>query len=211
MNVKNAAVYALLRLEDELPPIFLYHGIDHTREVIEAAKYFAALEDLSQYQTDILITAAAFHDLGYIDGAPGHEERSAQEARKVLCDFGYTRIDAEAVAELILATRLPCQPKNILEAVLCDADIAYLGGNDFYLHIAKFRAELSILGKDFPEQEWWEFQLKFLSGVRFHSPAARKCCARALQKRIQELKYYQSKLQETGNASYEKNLCKNRI
>ena len=38
----------------------------------------------------------------------------------------------EQICGMIMATKIPQSPKNYLEQILCDADLDYLGRDDFY-------------------------------------------------------------------------------
>ena len=56
---------------DELPEGIKYHDADHTlhptKGVVAAANRIAISENISEHDRELLITAAYFHDTGYID------------------------------------------------------------------------------------------------------------------------------------------------
>src|SRR3989338_10064542 len=100
--------YALHRLESELSPDLHYHGITHTRnDVVPAAETLADMEGMQGESLYLLLTAAWFHDLGYIEQPLHHELISARIAGEVLPGFGYTSEQVEIVRWAILATALP--------------------------------------------------------------------------------------------------------
>lgn len=54
-----------------------------------------------------------------------------QNARQYLPHFGYTGDEIEQVCDIIMATQMPQNPHNHLGQIICDADLDYLGRNDF--------------------------------------------------------------------------------
>jgi uncharacterized protein len=120
------------KLQKELPANLVYHSIDHVADVYQAAALLASHENLSKEETQLLLTAAQFHDAGFIVRAVGHEKESCRIAQQVLPDFDYTPEEIEQICNLIKATQLPQSPKNRLEEILADADLDYLGRNDYF-------------------------------------------------------------------------------
>ena len=53
-------------------------------------------------------------------------------AREILPAYGLTRDQIDTICGMIMATRIPQSPSNQLERILCDADLDYLGRDDFY-------------------------------------------------------------------------------
>ena len=45
--------------------------------------------------------------------------------------FGYTDNEIDKVCEIVMATKIPQTPNSHLAEILCDADLDYLGRNDF--------------------------------------------------------------------------------
>ena len=89
-NVEQARQYALNRLERELSPNLHYHGIVHTRDdVVPAAELLANLEGIKVESFYLLLTAAWFHDLGFVEKPANHEQISARIAAEILPGFGY--------------------------------------------------------------------------------------------------------------------------
>ena len=74
LNFQHAKQYALHRLERELSPNLLYHGIAHTRDdVVLAVKLLANMEGIHGDSLSLLLTAAWFHDLGFVEQPQYHE------------------------------------------------------------------------------------------------------------------------------------------
>lgn len=188
-NFEQARQYAEHRLESELSPNLTYHGIVHTREeVVPAAETLARREGIPEESISLLLTAAWFHDLGFLEGALNHEWVSARMAGEVLPGLGYSEGEVKIVRGAILATALPQSPKSLLEEILTDADLDTLGRENFMQRNADLRQELASLGKVFTEQEWYIDQLKFLENHRYFTASARAWRDRQKQLNIDELR-----------------------
>lgn len=169
-----AAAYALGRLESELSPALSYHGVDHTRaDVVPATKRLAADEGIEGTDLRNLVTAAWFHDIGFIEQRAGHEGVGARIASEVLPGFGYTDDDVTVVTGIIMATVLPQSPTTLLEQIMADADLDLLGRDDFLVLNGKLRGELAYFGETFTDEEWYRGQLGFVAGHTYFTAAAR--------------------------------------
>src|SRR6266536_2303068 len=91
----------------------------------------AGMEGVQGDALSLLLTAAWFHDLGFVEQPQYHELISARIAVQVLPGFGYTDEQVEIVRWAILATALPQAPQNVLEQILTDADLDVLGRDAF--------------------------------------------------------------------------------
>ena len=173
-NFNQARQYAEDRLQYELSPNLLYHGIAHTREeVVPAVETLAHMEGIKGQSLYLLLTAAWFHDLGFVEQPLYHELISARIAGQVLPSFGYTEENIEIVRWAILATALPQTPNNLLEEILVDADLDVLGRKDFMQRNGDLRRELAFLGKEFTDEQWYTSQLKFIEGHQYFTASAR--------------------------------------
>jgi uncharacterized protein len=173
-SFEQARQYAADRLERELSPHLLYHRIAHTRdEVVPAVETLANMEGIQGRQLCLLLTAAWFHDLGYVEQALYHELISARIVCEVLPGFGYTEAQVETVRWAILATALPQLPRNLFEEILVDADLDVLGRGNFMQRNGEFRRELAFLGNEFTDEEWYSRQLKFVEGHKYFTGSAR--------------------------------------
>ena len=173
-NFEQARQYALHRLEQELSPNRLYHGIAHTRDdVVPAVEKLAGMEGIHGDSLTLLLTAAWFHDLGFVEQPLHHELISARIAAQALPGFGYTDEQIEIVRWAILATALPQSPASLLEEILTDADLDVLGRDDFTRRNDNLRRELAFFGKEFPDEEWYSAQLKFVESHTYFTASAR--------------------------------------
>jgi len=169
----QARRYVVTRLEQELPPQRVYHNVAHTRdEVAPAAERLAAAEGIEGEALLLVRTAAWFHDIGFIQQGPDHEVIGAQIAAQVLPRFGYSSDQIAAIRGMIMATRLPQSPCNLLEQIIADADLDLLGCDDFIARNYDLRAEMATYGQTMTDEEWYVSQLEFLQGHRYFTAAA---------------------------------------
>jgi hypothetical protein len=170
----GAIQHALIRLEQELPPTLIYHSARHTRDVVlPAVMRLAALSGIGPEESALVQVAAAYHDIGMIEGSQAHEERGVRAVEDTLPLFGFSRLQIADVSDMIRATRLPQFPRDLLAAILSDADLDALGSEDFWQWTACLRAELAIAGQVIGDEEWHTQQLAFLRGHAYFTEAAR--------------------------------------
>ena len=68
---------------------------------------------------------------------------------------------------------MPQHPNNLVEQVMCDADLDYLGRNDFDEISDRLFRELVAHGDVQSKQEWDKIQVRFLSAHTFHTSSQR--------------------------------------
>ena len=150
------------KLKNELPAKMYYHTIDHTLDVYNSAEIIAEKEEINDHDLKLLLVAAIYHDAGYLVQNKNHEQYSCEIARRFLHQFNYLNTDIDRICEIIMATKIPQSPKSLLEEIICDADLDYLGRTDFFTIGDKLYRELLAFGKLKTEEEWNFIQLKFL-------------------------------------------------
>lgn len=189
INYKNAEKYIIKRLSGDLPDGLHYHGIHHTKDVCEAVERLAIWEGVKGEELYLLKTAALYHDAGFIDSYESNEPIGARLAKEMLPKFGYTEDQINQVIELIESTKIPQNPQNHLEEIMCDADLDYLGRNDFYTIAETLKQELIEFGKleDNPAK-WVEMNIGFLSSHSYFTASSKNRREPEKQKRIKELK-----------------------
>lgn len=174
-DFEGAKQYALERLAREVPPTRFYHSLAHTRnDVLPAAERLARMEGVHGDDLLCLLTAACFHDVGYIDGPDDHEARSGAIAASVLPQFGYTEQQIALIRSLIMVTKLPNNPQTLLEGILADADMDSLGREDFLSAGLHLRHEMEGQGIRSTDVEWYQGQHDFLRQHKYYTEAARQ-------------------------------------
>jgi uncharacterized membrane-anchored protein YitT (DUF2179 family)/predicted metal-dependent HD superfamily phosphohydrolase len=167
-------VYSFLvpKLENELPAHLVYHTISHTEDVLRAVDILAASEGISGNALILLKTAALFHDAGFLQQCDGHEEISCILARDYLPEYEYSPAQIEHICKMIISTRLPQSPTDIYSKILCDADLFYLGTDDYTANAAKLFKEFAVTGPAYTESEWHLRQVEFLSTHKYFTKSA---------------------------------------
>jgi uncharacterized protein len=174
-DLEAAAAWVRSRLESQLPDRLTYHRPAHTADdVVPAAGRLADTAGLDAHERLLLITAAWFHDLGFIVRAEGHEEIGIAMAARELPALGYAPPDVDVVATLIRATRLPQTPETHLAGLLADADLDVLGREDFPERNDALRREMAASGAIHDDLAWLDEQVRFLAGHRYHTVVARE-------------------------------------
>ncbi len=165
---------ALLQLlQSGLPAYLTYHNAAHTIGVIKATHYLCQREGVPETNKWLLMTAALFHDAGFLRTYDEHEKASCDVAAEMLPAFGYSTEDIEAVCRLIMVTRLPQRPTTHDEKILCDADLYYLGTVEFSVIADQLYKEWKAAGHVQSEEEWKEKQLRFLEHHQYFTATAR--------------------------------------
>jgi len=151
-----------------------YHNFTHTAEVVKVTEEIAEATSVSDDEKEMLLIAAWFHDLGYTKICKGHEDISIDLAKKFLTENNYPQEKINQISSLINATRMPRNPQNLLEEIICDADLHHLGTNDFDEKGELFKSELEKqLGCKFGPVEWIENNLKFFKHHKFYTSYAK--------------------------------------
>ena len=179
---------------------YAFHDLQHTRNVVSSIREITAqYEDISEKEIELLELAAWFHDMGYDKGPKDHEERSIQYAKKFLSENKYPSSDIDIIVGCIQATKYPQQPSNFLEQILGDADLSHLGKNIYWDRCGKVRQEMALVGDVIMnEQEWLDFEIKFLNGHKYHSEAAQRLYEKDKQKHIKQLVKQKARLNPTS-------------
>lgn len=161
-----------------------YHNFLHAIDVRNACRRLSSLERISTYDEFLLETATYLHDMVYELGASDNEERSALLADHFLQTQAYTPEEIEQVQRLILATKIPTSPQNLLEKIICDADVDNLGREDFFEKCELLRKERGVEDKKI----WYAQTLKFLENHHYYTLAAKKLRDEGLEKNKMDLR-----------------------
>lgn len=162
----------LLRLERELDPRLGYHNLLHTLDVMKQTEIIAKQEGINDKHDLLLLkTAAAYHDTGFLLVYKGHEEKSCEIATEDLKNvFGES--DIKKICGMIRATKIPQSPNTLFEQIICDADLDYLGRNDFE-PISRNLYDEFISFKIIPEDVIWDhIQIRFFESHQYFTKTA---------------------------------------
>lgn len=171
------------KLEMDLPGYLFYHNVKHTVDVVTEVELIGWAEGCSDEEILILKTAGLFHDVGHTVAYDNHEFFGTQIARAMLPQYNYSSPQIDWICDLIMATKLPPKPTNLLENIICDADLDYLGRSDFIPVSNTLYEELKAQNKMTSLNDWNKIQVKFISGHQYFTETARKL--REVNKKLQ--------------------------
>jgi adenylate cyclase len=171
------------KLEMDLPGYLFYHNVKHTVDVVTEVELIGWAEGCSDEEILLLKTAALFHDAGHIVAYDNHEFYGTQIAMEMLPGFNYTPDQIERICSIIMSTKLPPKPTNILENIICDSDLDYLGRSDFIPVSNTLYEELKAQNKMGSLNDWNKIQVKFISGHQYFTKTARSL--REVNKKLQ--------------------------
>jgi len=154
---------------------YVYHTFAHSETVATTARKLAKALELGEEAIEIVTLAAWLHDIGYIELYKGHEEVSIRLATDFLRSKQYPEDKIHFIAGCIAATKVPQQPKNILEEIVADADLAGLGRKSFFEQSELLRIEWDrALGRSYTDKEWIDQNIDLLSTHHFFTRAAKE-------------------------------------
>jgi len=173
--LEKASEYSSGIISEKLPKGIVYHNLDHTKEVVATAEEIGKNSGLSSDDMEMLLIAAWFHDSGITETYSNHEEKSAQIAREFLAMNKYPDEKINTVSNLIIVTKIPQNPKNLLEEIICDADISHIGRKGFNTRSQLLRAEWETLqNKKITDFEWLKSNIEFVAGNKFRTRYAKQ-------------------------------------
>ncbi|KAA5541265.1 HD domain-containing protein [Adhaeribacter rhizoryzae] len=165
--------HVLHTLKTGLSQNLTYHNLGHTLDVLEQACVIAEHENITNPDDLLLLQVSAlYHDVGFLKIYSGHEEKSCAIATADLTYFGFNPDQINRVNGMINATKVPQSPLTKLEEIICDADLDYLGRDDFYRIAAGLYLEFLEQGIVKNEQDWDLLQIRFLESHRYFTKSS---------------------------------------
>jgi class 3 adenylate cyclase/ligand-binding sensor domain-containing protein/predicted metal-dependent HD superfamily phosphohydrolase len=188
INYMKAEKTILKLLEEKLSKKLYYHSIWHTKDVTAAVERIALNEGITDEGLFLLKSAASYHDAGFMHQYDKNEPIGVELAEEHLPKHGYSEAQIEMVKELIYVTQIPHQPKTKLQEIICDADLDYLGRDDFHEIADKLRRELREHGKIDSDRKWDEIQLSFLMQHKYFTETSIKLRRPKKLKHIEDIR-----------------------
>ena len=173
--LKISEDYVKNLLKDRLSSAYTYHNLNHTIQVVDQIKILAKEENIGPEDTENLLLAGWFHDLGYITDCDNHEAEGKKAIEDFLRknDFNEERI--RKIGDLILATDKFYTPRNQLEEVIKDADMSHLASTDYAKISEDLRVEIrEIHQQKFSKLKWAELNLGFFAKHQFYTKFAKE-------------------------------------
>lgn len=181
--------HVLHKLQYGLPTYLTYHNIAHTMDVLKQCEAIARESGIKNAEDLLLLKVSAlYHDTGFLYCYKGHEEKSCEIAAQELPQFGFSPKQIERICGMIRATRLPQSPTNVLEEIICDADLDYLGRNDFFTIGEGLFREFVYQKVVTDEREWNQLQVRFLETHHYFKAATTQKREAAKQQHLSMVK-----------------------
>ena len=189
-RLKKVDDYIRSLLRDKLPEGLKFHIADHTlhptKGVVASANRIAISENISEHDRELLITAAYFHDSGYIEEYNKNEPIAAEMAGRILKLIDYTPKEVVKIQKMILSTDLEREPKTHLEKILCDADLDHFGREDLFKLDGKLREEWRVEGFDVEDDlKWYKATLEIVKNHQYYTESQKKLREKGRQKNIE--------------------------
>jgi uncharacterized protein len=175
-------------LESKLPDWLTYHDVNHTKRVLEKAILIGEYEKITKNELRLLKIAALYHDVGYTTDPKNHETEGCKFAKVDLLKLGFSKLEIEQICGIIMATKLPQSPNSHVEGILADADLEYLGTDEFDLISEKLYTEIRHSRPDLTVNDWYLLQIDFITKHTYHTDYCRKNREEKKQKNLQKIK-----------------------
>ncbi|MEP7234242.1 MAG: Pycsar system effector family protein [Ignavibacteriota bacterium] len=181
---------------ERLSADLVYHTFEHSKSVAETAAKIAVGMELGEDGIEVVTLAGWLHDIGYTEIYAGHEEISARIAREFLERESYPQEKIELIIGCIAATKIPQKPKNLLEQVIADADLAGLGRKSFFEQTDLLHIEWgTALSRYNTEIEWHNQNIKLLASHKFFTSYAQQKYGKRQDENLSELRKKLRKLE----------------
>ncbi|MEZ5103937.1 MAG: HD domain-containing protein [Draconibacterium sp.] len=188
MNIRKLKGFIIQKLSEGLSDKLTYHGVHHTLDVLNACNQYIKRMKISPKDAYLLRTAALLHDTGFLKTYDNHEEESIAYALEILPKWNYSNKEIELIAGMIRSTKIPQLPNTLLEKIIGDSDLNYLGTDYFYTVGDTLFKELMAFNKISSQEQWNKIQIKFLENHRYHTLFAQKHREPVKQKHLLDLK-----------------------
>ncbi|WP_026898716.1 Pycsar system effector family protein [Daejeonella oryzae] len=173
---------------DHLNPKRIYHNLQYAENIVDSALQIANHYKLDLKSKFIIEAAAWFQVIAHLDSREPQEKKAAQLAGKFLSEIAVDEDCIKNIKSAILATRIPQQPKNLNERIVCDALMFYLGQEDFLVKSKLLRKELALMsGKKISKEIWKQQNLQLLQNHRFKTDYAQQLLADEQKKNLEIL------------------------
>lgn len=174
---------------EKFNPSLVFHNLSHTETVVARTKEIAGHYNLSEKELLILFTAAWFHDTGHLVTEPvGHEEKSVEIMKSFMMANMMDEGLINEVEQCILATRMPRNPVNLLQEIICDADTYHFGTKAFKLTNRAAMQEVKLRTGKADKFDFDKKTIEMLQTHQFYTSYCKDLLSRDKQKNIKKQK-----------------------
>ncbi len=169
-------------------PALFFHNLEHTESVVKRTKEIAGHYNVSENDMLILFASAWFHDTGYLFTEPEkHEEMSVEIMKKFMTDLVNDDKIIASIEGCIMATKLPRNPQNLLQEIICDADTFHLGTKEFKTMNKKAYKEAKERNPGINKFEFTKGTLEMLKSHQFYTNYCKDLLEKRKDKNIKKL------------------------
>jgi uncharacterized protein len=160
-------------LRSGLDPRLTYHSQAHTEDVLRQVERIAAAENITDSRLLLLMRIAAlFHDTGFLRTYKGHEKESCVIMLATIDSRAFDESEIDIIKGMIMATKIPQKPGSLPEMIICDADLDYLGRDDFEIISNALKNEFLAYGVIKNEPEWDRLQVNFFDSHKYFTDSS---------------------------------------
>jgi predicted metal-dependent HD superfamily phosphohydrolase len=187
--LENAADFVRTFMKEHQNLNLIYHALPHTESVVTAVTEITQHYKLSERDHFICMVAAWFHDIGYYEDTANHEQIGAKKAEEFLINNGVDEETRIEVKNCILATRIPQTPNNLLEEIVCDADLYHLGTDDFPARDKLMRKETEAIHHlHIDKDRWHQGTIQLMEDHHYHTRYCKDLLNKTKKQNLEKLK-----------------------
>jgi len=167
----------------------IYHNLYHTEQVVKNAVKISNHYQLSDVDFFTVVSAAWFHDVGYLSSFEQHEKHGADRAVEFLTAQHVEENIITAVYDCIMATKMPQKPVGLLQQIICDADLFHLGSDTFKERNKLMRKEAEAFWqKKIEKDKWRENTIALFESHHYHTGYCEQLLSEGKAKNLRDLK-----------------------
>ncbi len=179
--------YVFDKLKKELPDDMPFHNSEYASHRYEYANLISKAEALDLEETLIIKTASLFISLGYTGNQQNPETRAARLAREILPEFKYPEIQINTISNILLASKWPPEAFTLLEKIMIDIRMEYLGRADYIKLQNLLYLETNKYVQAIEPGDWIDEQISLLQEHEFLTLGAKRLREIASLEQIRKL------------------------
>jgi hypothetical protein len=174
MNYPNFKSFLLDQLRWKTPTQHSFYGYEHTLNMFQAAEQLIIMENVKGENAIMVKTAVLLLNAAVLEDENCSPEISARLARRWLPEFGYTTKNILLINGMLLSTRSPQRPQNLLEKIVCDASTEYLGREDYPYWAEKLYRQMFLQSKPQKESGWPQMEQTSFANHQYFTETAKR-------------------------------------
>jgi hypothetical protein len=174
LRLSDLEEYVENMMTDNSSKLFFHH-FRHTWDVYQQVDLLAHSENIKDENLLLMKTAALLHDIGYpVSYSDDIQTLSEDFARETLKIFQYQPQQTEKICQLMKATHYESIPNGIMEEIMHDANLMYLGQEDYATQMICLFREQEEHGIPVDKTAWAKDHINRLNNHQFYTRKARE-------------------------------------